>query len=202
MSDPPDPRPGVVDPAVAADVRGLALWELSVPADLRRGRDPAVRDRLRELAARVTGAVAIEARQDEIVHAYRVCFRHVGLDPDVERTPYEAALVERLRHGGFRSRGVLADALLLALLDTKVAVVAFDDGQLAGGLRVTVGAEPGSIVVADDVQPVAPLFGAPLAGLEAAPQTEVARLAAVTPGGVPAIAAWEALDRVADLIGP
>lgn len=202
MSRPADPRRGAVDPAVAADLPGLALWELTAPADLRRGRDPGVRDRLREFAGRVTGAVAIEARQDETVHAYRVCFRHVGLDPDVERTPYEAALLERLRHGGFRSRDVLADALLLALLDTKVAVVAFDDAQLAGGLRLAVGAKAGGIVVADDVQPVAPLFGPPLAGLAAGRETEVARLAAVAPGGVPAIAAWEALDRVADLIGP
>lgn len=202
MSEHADPRAGAVDPAVAAELPGLTLWELTAPADLRRGRDPAVRDRLREIAGRITGGVAIEARQDEIVHAYRVCFRHVGLDPDEQRTPYEAALLERLRHGGFRSRGVLPDALLLALLDTKVAVVAFDDAQLAGGLRLAVGQEAGSIVVADDVQPVAPLFGDPLAGLTAGRETEVARLAAVTPGGVPAIAAWEALDRVADLIGP
>lgn len=202
MTDRADPRSGRVDPAVAAELPGLALWELTAPADLRRGRDTAVRDRLRELAGRITGGVAIEARQDEIVHAYRVCFRHVGLDPDEERTPYEAALLERLRHGGFPSRGVLTDALLLALLDTKVAVVAFDDAHLAGGLRVTVGEEAGSIVVADDVQPVAPLFGTPLAGLAAGRETEMARLAAVTPNGVPAIAAWEALDRVADLIGP
>lgn len=202
MSEPADPRPGAVDPAVAAEVPGLVLWELTAPADLQRGRDPAVRDRLRELAGRITGGVAIEARQDEIVHAYRVCFRHVGLDPDEERTPYEAALLERLRHGGFRSRGVLADALLLALLDTKVAVVAFDDAQLAGGLRVTVGAEAATLVVADAVQPVAPLFGAPLAGVAPSRGTQTVRLAAVTPGGVPAIAAWEALDRVADLLAP
>lgn len=202
MSEPADPRPGAVDPVVAADVPGLALWELTAPAGLRRGRDPGVRDRLRELAGRITGAVVIEARQDEIVHAYRVCFRHVGLDPDVDRTPYEAALLERLRHGGFPSRDVLTDALLLALLDTKVAVVAFDDAGLAGGLRVTVGEGPGTIVVADEAQPVAPLFGPPLGDLAPTRETEVARLAAVTPGGVPAIAAWEALDRVADLIAP
>jgi hypothetical protein len=202
VSTPADPRPGAVEPSAAADVPGLALWELTAPADLRRGRDPAVRDRLRAFAGRITGGVAIEARQDEIVRAYRVCFRHVGLDPDAERTPYEAAVLERLRHGGFRSRDVLADALLLALLDTKVAVVAFDDALVAGGLRLTVVQETGTIVVADDVQPVAPLFGAPLGGVAPTPDTEVARLAAVTPGGVPAIAAWEALDRVADLIAP
>lgn len=197
-----DPRLGAVDPVVAAELPGLALWELSAPADLRRGRDPGVRDRLRELAGRITGGVAIQARQDEIVHAYRVCFRHVGLDPDVERTPYEAALLERLRHGGFRSRDLLADALLLALLDTKVAVVAFEDARLAGGLRITVGTQDGTIVVADAVKPVAPLFGPPLPGLSPERESEAVRLAAVAPGGVPAIAAWEALDRVADLVAP
>lgn len=203
MSAPPDPRAGAVDAEVAAELPGLALWELTAPAGLDRGRDPAVRDRLRELAGRVNGAVAIEARQDEIVHAYRVAFRHVGLDPDTERTPYEAALVERLRHGGFASRGVLADALLLALLDTKVAVIACDDARVEGPLRIGVGADGARrVVVADDARVVAPVWTAPPAELAPTRTTDVVRLAAVVPGGVPAIAAWEALDRVADLVRP
>lgn len=194
------PRRGAIDPEIEADVPGIALWELTAPAALHRRRDPDVRDRLRELASRITGAVAIEARQDEIVHAYRVAFRHTGLDPDVDRTPYEAALLERLKHGGFPSRDVVTDALLLALLDTKVAVVACDDAALRGPLRVTV--EDGAIILADEARTVAPLWGAPAPGLLPSADTAAVRLAAVTPGGVPAVAAWEALDRVADLLAP
>ncbi|MFA9269579.1 MAG: hypothetical protein ACEQSX_02305 [Baekduiaceae bacterium] len=200
MTEPATPRRGAIDPRVEADLPGLALWELIAPAALHRRRDPDVRDRLRELAGRITGAVAIEARQDEIVHAYRVAFRHTGLDPDVDRTPYEAALVERLRHGGFPSRDVITDALLLALLDTKVAVVACDDASLRGPLRITL--DDGAIVLADEARTVAPLWGAPAPELLPAADTAVVRLAAVTPGGVPAVAAWESLDRVTDLLAP
>lgn len=199
MSLPPDPQPGVVEADVAAGLPGLALWELTAPAGLDRGRDPAVRDRLRELAGRITGAVVIEARQDEIVHAYRVAFRHAGLDPDVQRTSYEQALLDRLQHGGFPSRGVLPDALLLALLDTKVGVIACDEARLNGPLRVALA---DGVVVADDTRVVAPLWGPPAGELTPGRATGAVRLAAVVPGGVPAIAAWEALDRVADLVRP
>ncbi|UUY03460.1 hypothetical protein LRS13_22770 [Svornostia abyssi] len=200
MTDPATPRRGAIDPRVEADLPGLALWELTAPSALHRRRDPDVRDRLRELAGRITGAVAIEARQDEIVHAYRVAFRHTGLDPDVDRTPYEAALVERLRHGGFPSRDVITDALLLALLDTKVAVVACDDASLRGPLHLTL--EDGAVVLADDDRTVIPLWEEPVRELLPTADTVAVRLAAVTPAGVPAVAAWEALDRVADLVAP
>ena len=39
-----------------------------------------------------------------IPHAYRVFFRHIGLEPDEHRTPVEALALERMQHGGFRSR--------------------------------------------------------------------------------------------------
>ena len=58
--------------------------------------------------------------------AYRVFFRHIGLDPDVERTPIEAAVLERMLRGGFLTGGLLEDVLLIALLDTGVPVWALD----------------------------------------------------------------------------
>ena len=58
--------------------------------------------------------------------AYRVFFRHIGLDPDVVRTPIEAAVLERMLRGGFLSDGLLADVLLIALVDTGVPVWALD----------------------------------------------------------------------------
>jgi hypothetical protein len=43
-----------------------------------------VKERLRELSDRFTGAQAITLRQKPIPWAYRVFFRHIGLDPDVD----------------------------------------------------------------------------------------------------------------------
>ena len=74
-------------------------------------------------------------RREPVPHAYRVFFRHIGIDPDDERTPVEAAALERLRHGGFRSAGVLADALLLAVVETGVPVWALDDERVHGRPR-------------------------------------------------------------------
>ena len=49
--------------------------------------------------------------------------------PTTSRTPVEAAVVDRLLHGGFRSRGLLDDALLLAVVETGVPVWALDDAS-------------------------------------------------------------------------
>ena len=65
-------------------------------------------------------------RQEPVPWAYRVFFRHVGIDPDERRTPIEEIALERLQHGGFESRGLVDDALLIATLETGVPVVAFD----------------------------------------------------------------------------
>ena len=78
-------------------------------------------------------------RQESVPWAYRVFFRQVGIDPDERRTPIEAIALERLQHGGFESRGLVNDALLIATLETGVPVVAFDTAALDGplGLRLT-----------------------------------------------------------------
>ena len=76
--------------------------------------------------------------------AYRVFFRHIGLDPDVERTPIEAVVLERMLRGGFLSGGLLADVLLIALIDTGVPVWALDAETLDGplGMRASREGEP------------------------------------------------------------
>ena len=105
--------------------------------------------------------------------AYRVFFRHIGLDPDVVRTPIEAAVLERMLRGGFLTGGLLEDVLLIALVDTGVPVWALDaeavDGQL--GIRASAEGEPlgrsrdapalpaGRLVVADASAALAVLFG-------------------------------------------
>src|SRR6185312_7771091 len=106
--------------------------------DARSGPSPeALRERLRILSDRFRGAQAVELRRQPVPHAYRVFFRHIGLDPDEHRTPVEALAIERLKTGGFATRSVLDDALTIAVMETGVPVWALDarrvDGEL--GLR-------------------------------------------------------------------
>ena len=67
--------------------------------------------------------------------AYRVFFRHIGLDPDVTRTPIESAALERLIRGGWRSENLLDDALTIALIETGVPLWALDAGHVEGDAR-------------------------------------------------------------------
>ena len=130
------------------------------------------------LSARFRGAEALALRQRPVPHAYRVVFRHIGLDPDVTRTPVEEATIARLVQGGFVSRGLLDDALTIALVETGVPLWALDAGAVHGELWLRLAragerlggdeqAPPlpsGQIVVADSHAPLAPLFGEPAPG--------------------------------------
>ena len=89
---------------VAAELReefpGLALRQLAV--DRGSGRSTReVKERLRVLSDRFSGGQAINLRHQPIPWAYRVFFRHIGLDPDEQRTPVEELALERMKHGGF-----------------------------------------------------------------------------------------------------
>ena len=97
------------------------------PADIER--------RLHDLSNRFRGANAVAARREPVPSAYRVFFRQIGLDPEVVRTPLEAALLQRMFKGGFLARGLLADVLLIGLLDTGVPVWALDASDAAGRAR-------------------------------------------------------------------
>ena len=76
--------------------------------------------------------------------AYRVFFRHIGLDPDVAPTPIEEAMLARMLQGGFISSNLLADALLIALVDTGVPVWALAAAAVDGplGIRASRAGEP------------------------------------------------------------
>jgi DNA/RNA-binding domain of Phe-tRNA-synthetase-like protein len=201
-----EPRYGHVAAEVAEEFPKLGLWEQDVEA-----RDapapPELKERLRLLADRFHGARAIAMRREPVPHAYRVFFRHIGIDPDDERTPVEAAALARLKHGGFRSEGLLADALLIAVVETGVPVWALDSERVDGDLELRPARpgerlgrgdlapdlEPGRLVVADDTGPVAQLFGdiGPELGVTAG--TTAMRLFAVQAPGVPGIHVEEAL---------
>jgi len=198
-ADGPEPALGWVDPRVRADLPELRLW--SLPASVAPGDRHAgdgLKRRLRGLSDRIAGAQAIALRRDPVPHAYRVLFRQVGLDPDDERTPIEAVIVERLKHGGFRSHGRLPDALTVALVETGVPVWALDAGAVDGELGI--GLEDGRMVVADAGGPLCPLFADPPPGRAATSESTAVLLFTVQPPGVPAIHVEEALWLVADAL--
>ena len=186
---------------------------LSCPVEVRRrgaltGDSPDdVEARMRELSSRVRGPRAVSLRREPVPAAYRVFFRHIGIDPDVQRTPIEAAVLERMLRGGFPTGGLLADVLLLALMDTGVPVWALDSERLDGplGIRTSGEAEPlgreaqapllarGKLVVADAGGALAVLFGEIAPGHEPGPHCRAMTLFALRVAGVPELYAEEAL---------
>lgn len=205
------PTPGWCAREVEQELPGLRLLttEIEVAREGRlTGQSPAdVQGRLRELSNRFRGAAAVAVRRDPVPSAYRIFFRHIGLDPEVQRTPIEAAVLERMMKGGFLSGGLLEDVLLIALIDTGVPVWALDAERVEGplGIRASVaderlGGSPdapslpaGRLVIADASTPLAILFGELAPGH--APQARSPRLAlfAVQVAGVPELYAEEAL---------
>jgi DNA/RNA-binding domain of Phe-tRNA-synthetase-like protein len=213
MSDEPELREGVVAADLAAEWPGLRLaWTAfeAVPGP----SPPELRQRLRLLSDRFRGPQAIALRRQPIAHAYRVFFRHIGLEPDERRTPVEALALERMQHGGFRSRSLLDDAITIAVMDTSVPVWALDGAVLDGDLelRAARAGEPlgrsgepagvpgGRLVVSDARGPVAVLFEDPGPGCGVTAASRELVLFTVAVPGVPPIHVEEALWTVWDIV--
>src|SRR6478736_6388943 len=198
---------GFVEDKLAAEFPGLRLDWLSVSAR-KRDSTSAVKHRLKALSNRYRGASVVAMRTQPIPHAYRTFFRQIGLDPDVDRIPSEQAAVSRLLYGGFRSRGALEDALLVALIETGVPVWAVDadliepgglgiratvEGDVLGSGELAHGVPPGRLVVADGRCIHAMLFGQVAPGHGVGPRTRRVAVFSVGVEGVPGIHAEEAL---------
>jgi len=181
--------PGPVDPVVAAEHPGLAVASARVPF-APGPTPPEVRERLRRAADRWRGAQAVALRTRPVPWAYRVLFRHLGLDPDVTRTPVEALVLERLLHGGLRAHGMPADALALATLETGVALYALDAAHVAGEVGIAL---HDHIALADDTGPIAALFSPPGPPYAPGRDTQALLLVAVVPPDVPALFVEEAV---------
>jgi DNA/RNA-binding domain of Phe-tRNA-synthetase-like protein len=204
---------GWVDRELALEFPELRLVSATAPAPGRR-TPSAQRERLALLADRFHGARALTLRREPVPAAYRAFFRHVGLDPDAQRTPVEAAALDRLVQGGFVSRGPLEDALLVAVIETGVPVWALDDARLDGplGLRGARAGERlgegeyaadlavGRVVVADATGPVAVLFGEVAPSRRPHRDSARLRLFAVAAPGVPALHVEEALFGCAEAL--
>jgi DNA/RNA-binding domain of Phe-tRNA-synthetase-like protein len=195
--DDPDVRPGLVSPEVAAEHPGL--WLAWTEVEAAPGPTPReLRDRRRAMADRIRGGDAIALRSREVPHAHRVFFRHVGLDPDVVRTPVEAIVLRRMQQGGLQPQGLIADALTVATLETGVGVWAFDAAALVGALGLRT--DGGRLVIADEQGPVAVLFAEPGERVAVSKRTRRVALAAVAVPGVPDLFVQEALWVAWDIL--
>ena len=215
----PETSEGWLAPEVEQELPGLRLLasETAVarPGSLTADSPRGIEERLRELSNRVRGARAIGIRREPVPAAYRVFFRHIGLDPDVVRTPIEEALLERMLRGGFPTGGFLDDVLMIALIDTGVPVGALDAQGVEGrlGIRSSREAEPlgrsesapllpqGRLVIADEGAALAVLFGERAPDSVPGPRTSHLRLFAVQVAGVPALYAEEALWSCCQALG-
>ena len=212
MNGDPTLSRGWVAPELAEEFPELGLVTTEVAAAGGRTA-PHVRERLRLLSNRFTGARAITLRQEPVPWAYRVFFRQVGIDPDERRTPIEQIAIDRLTHGGFKPVGFVEDAVLIATLETAVPVVAFDAervdgdvglrlskrGELLGGDERSLGGS--QIVIADSSRALGVLFGDTAQSALPTRRTERVLLVAVRVKGVPAVSIEEALWSAAELLG-
>jgi DNA/RNA-binding domain of Phe-tRNA-synthetase-like protein len=206
----PEIREGWVDAGLDAELPGIRVAWCEVEGTAGPS-PPALRERLRELSDKLRGPQAVALRGRDVPHAYRVFFRHVGIEPDLVRIPVEELVVERLMRGGFPSRGRVEDAVAIACVETGVPVWALDADRLAPppGVRPAVAGDEvggaavpeGRLVLADADRALAVLFTAP--GAPHAPGRDTRRIALVTVvvPNVPALFAEEALWIAGDALG-
>ncbi len=206
-----DVQRGWIAPELAEEHPGLELYWLTV--DARAAKTPdAVRRRMRDLAGRIGGAKVVQARQDTVPWSYRVLWRRLGVDPDTDRTPVEALMVERLEQGGLPSRGMPIDAIVVATLETGVPIVVADAAKVAGrpGLRPAASGESlggleralraGEVVYADEQAPLARLDGEMAADREVGDGTTAMVVCALAAAAVSQIEVEEALWIAADML--
>jgi DNA/RNA-binding domain of Phe-tRNA-synthetase-like protein len=204
---------GWIEPRLHEEFPRLGLDWVTVSA--RPGHSPReLKGRLRDLSNRFHGQTVVAIRQQPVGHAYRVFFREIGLDPDITRPPLEHAALGRLRYGQFVSRDLLADAMLVAVVETGVGVWALDADLVdAGGLgiRVTIAGDrlglhgshlrAGRLVIADAARVHAILFGEVAPGHAPTAETRRVMLFTVRVEGVPQIHIEEALWICVEALG-
>ena len=200
----PTPRQGWVAPHLASEFPGLGIAWVVVDGMPAHSPEP-VRRRLRDLSDRFYGSHAIHMRERPIPWAYRVFFRQIGLDPDRTRTPIEQLALDRLHDGAFTTRGMPADALTIATVETGVALRAIDATKIEGDLCIRDSAPgeslpdkpgklpQGTLTVADGRRPLSLLFGGRVTDQVVEPKATRVAIVAVQVKGVPQASVDEAL---------
>ena len=195
----PEPLAGEVDAAVAEEFPELRLWTLDVAgAGFLEGSPDGVRQQLSDLSDKVRGAQAVALRTKPIPHAYRVFFRHIGLDPDEHRIPVEELVVERLKAGGFRPESRIYDAITVAVMETQVPVWAIDRARVDGPMRV--GLDGGRLAMFGGSNYLSALFAPVRPEFLVHPETTEVTLFSLTVPGVPALHVEEAFWLVVEAL--
>jgi DNA/RNA-binding domain of Phe-tRNA-synthetase-like protein len=204
-------RRGWLEAGLRQEFSGLELAVTDVAAQSRRS-PRGVKERLKHLSDVTHGARALAQRREPIASSYRIFFRQIGIDPENFRPPGEAAMLERMRAGRFKSRNTVDDGITVALIETGVHVRAFDADQLDGdlGLRVSQPEEKlggdglelptGTMVIADQLRAIGLIFGDTAPGRGVSPETRRMTLCAVQVPGVPDISVEEALWICSDIL--
>lgn len=198
------PEPGWVEEELAEEFPALKIVTSTIEA--KTGKSPQVlRDQLNELSDRISGPNAVNVRHQPIPWAYRVFFRHIGLDPDKIRTPIEQLIFERIYDGTLYTHKRVEDAITVAVIEVGVAIQIFDSDRVEGevGVRRSVEGEgfegrvspllAGTLVIADEKRPLSILFGATAKGRTPDRKTRRMLLTAIGVNGVPDIALDEGL---------
>jgi DNA/RNA-binding domain of Phe-tRNA-synthetase-like protein len=206
---------GYIEPSVQAEFPGLRLDWVSVNGGTHAS-PKAIVSRLHLMSNRFRGGSVVAMRTHPIPRAYRSFYRQIGLDPDTTRIPSEEAALIRLMHGGFRSNGLVSDALTIALVETGVPIWALDADRVGeGGLGIRTSEsgdrlgtseygdylEAGRLVVADSGCIHGLLFGNLAPGHGVTKRTRRIVLFAVGVDGVPAIHIEEALWLCVEVLG-
>jgi hypothetical protein len=197
---------GWITDEVREEFPGLGLRYAIIAGGARRS-PPIIKRRLEDISDEIDARRAIALRGRASAAAYRVFQRQIGLDPDLDRTPFEIAIVERMIRGAFLTRGLPLDACTIAAIETGVPVWAIDAGPLWGALGIRTAdagerlgrdgsapqAEAGCLVIADESGPLAPLLGEPGPILSPGPLARAIVLVAVSVPGAPEPVTDEAL---------
>lgn len=184
--------------SLRAELPELALWTAEV--DARPAKSPeSVLGRLEALGTRVSAAEATGARRESTPWAYRVLARQLGDDDTAAAGLIEQLALRPAEPADLATAGLPQDALLIAVLETGVPLLAFDADRLEGelALRRARAGEPlgreGSVVVADRERPLAVLLGEHAEGAAVGKGTRRIALAAIQAKGVGNLAVEEAL---------
>ena len=201
-----DAESGWLDHRFAGEFPTVSMRYTVIEATNLRS-SPAMRSRLADHSTKFTGTYAMELPRHQIPAAYRAFYRQLGLNPDAQPPALEAIARERILRGWFPSHGVVSDALLVATIESHIALQVIDAAELDGPLGIRPARTedsptftPGTLVIADAQKPVAELFGPPVDSCVVSAVTTSIAIYAV---GVPGMDPWlldDALWRVADMI--
>jgi len=158
---------GLVEEALTIEFPDLRIFSVRIDVPSPENSD-GLNAELSLAANRVHGADAVRAATGGVPAAYRAAMRQLGMDPALgPSTTVDSVIRTRLIDGGFKAKGLVADALVLVALELGVPLVAFaaDKFESVPGIgqaaRTEDGFAAGELVVTDGPDPVAKLFGDP-----------------------------------------